>query len=397
MVVTAYSNFTTASPARPWGGAGIKRGDTPAREGPNGHHRFGHATSRQGCFQSATTQTSDSFSVATYYLRLLTDFCADQNLPVAGLLADELLDPAILDDSGARVGIETFVRLSDAVAGLLRIEHLGLQLGQHMQPRYLGPYGFTLLSCHDAAERRADLMRYSALAIDAGHNLIEEHGDQLILTWQSRLPQRHPSNRLIAELILASYLSMARRLTGRADLVPLWVALPWEQPRDAAPYSDVFVCPLRFGAERPAMGLDLRAAPASLQGNPEVHASMVALCERLLKKLPETEQSDWLSTCLREMASALDGGVPTLAQVARALDLTPSAFRLRLARSSLSFQELLDSLRRDLAFAYLHDPLVSLLEISQALGFSEQSAFQRAFRRWTGTTPGEHRRQQSRT
>jgi AraC-like DNA-binding protein len=73
------------------------------------------------------------------------------------------------------------------------------------------------------------------------------------------------------------------------------------------------------------------------------------------------------------------------------LHLSPRTLHRRLAEHDRSFRDVLNELRRGRAEAYLRDPTISLAEVAFMLGYSEQSTFQHAFRRWVGTTPGEFR------
>lgn len=73
------------------------------------------------------------------------------------------------------------------------------------------------------------------------------------------------------------------------------------------------------------------------------------------------------------------------------MHVTPRTFQRRLATHNLHYQGLLDGLREQLASRYLTRGELTLVQLAQILGFSEQSAFQRAFKQWTGTTPGRYR------
>ena len=86
-------------------------------------------------------------------------------------------------------------------------------------------------------------------------------------------------------------------------------------------------------------------------------------------------------------------GVPTLEVVCEAFELHPRAFQRKLQEEHQSFKQLLDETRRELAIHYMGDRSVALPEIAFMLGFSEQAVFQRAFKRWTGRTPGHFRRE----
>ena len=91
------------------------------------------------------------------------------------------------------------------------------------------------------------------------------------------------------------------------------------------------------------------------------------------------------------LASRLGAGVTTLAQVARQLKMSERSLQRRLAGEATSFEVLLDEIRHQLALRYLADPRVAISEVAYLLGYSEPSPFHRAFRRWTGNTPGERR------
>jgi AraC-like DNA-binding protein len=92
----------------------------------------------------------------------------------------------------------------------------------------------------------------------------------------------------------------------------------------------------------------------------------------------------------RVLRSALSNADPQLSATAKRLGLTARSLQRRLQDEGTSFQALRDETRRALADRYLTEGL-SLAEISFLLGFSEPSAFFRAFKRWTGRTPIERR------
>jgi AraC-like DNA-binding protein len=82
----------------------------------------------------------------------------------------------------------------------------------------------------------------------------------------------------------------------------------------------------------------------------------------------------------------------SLDSVAGILNLTPRTLQRRLSEQDESFKGLLDKVRKELALTYIAQPFIDLAELAYLLGFSDQTAFQRAFKKWTGTTPGKFRR-----
>jgi AraC-like DNA-binding protein len=96
--------------------------------------------------------------------------------------------------------------------------------------------------------------------------------------------------------------------------------------------------------------------------------------------------------CKALVLERLAAGEPPEADPAKALHMSRRTLQRKLAEVDLNYQQLVDETRRDLALRYIDDPSRSITEITFLLGFSGQSAFTRAFRRWTGKAPTDYRR-----
>lgn len=369
----------------------------PEPGSPRGHGPAG----RLGAYRELEARTEvDSkwearYSIATWYVRLLTDFSEECGVPASRLFENRSIDPAVLDDPDARISCHDFLEMCRFFQSLHPTPHLGLQLGQRMQHRYLGAYGFVLMSCSTTRELLDQFSRYSVLANNAGQVRVEEQEGLLIQTWRGAVADE-ASAIFLDELVLASWTAMSRRISGRPDIAPLWVSFRHAQPDDIGRYQDLFRCELRFGADdaatvSSARGLDTRLP----QGDPKVREILSALCERLLKQLGSPLEPAWLTACRRAIVEAFRNGEPDIGRIAAVLKLSPTTLRQRFKDQLLSFRTFSDELRHELALGYLADPQLSLVDVAYLLGFSEQSAFQRAFKRWTGITPGEHRRNRS--
>ena len=102
-------------------------------------------------------------------------------------------------------------------------------------------------------------------------------------------------------------------------------------------------------------------------------------------------KDDIVSRCKAYLLRELTSGLPTAHQVASALGLSQRSLQRKLNELGLTYQNVLDETRHELARRYLDDPGKSVTEITFLLGFSEQSAFTRAFRRWSGMAPTSYR------
>jgi AraC-like DNA-binding protein len=112
--------------------------------------------------------------------------------------------------------------------------------------------------------------------------------------------------------------------------------------------------------------------------------------ERILSEMPR--ESDLITAVRRAIAESMKQGDPKLARVIKQISMSPRTLERRLKEHGVVFKELLDDTRRRFALNYLKGRKHRLTEIAFLLGYSEVSAFNRAFRRWTGSTPLEYRR-----
>ena len=162
-------------------------------------------------------------------------------------------------------------------------------------------------------------------------------------------------------------------------------------PRDAQLFEDFFGCVVEFGAN--ADGILFSQASLSTENKLGDQALSSFLTQHLEAELKEinTEPS-LIRTTKEEIARVLSEGLPKMADVARELGYSVRSFHRRLADHGASFQTLAEETRREIALSMLRDESCPLSEIAFLTGFSEQSAFNRAFKRWTAQTPASYRK-----
>jgi AraC-like DNA-binding protein len=163
------------------------------------------------------------------------------------------------------------------------------------------------------------------------------------------------------------------------------------RPRTVDEHRRIFGCEVGFDAPEHAVTFhrDALVLPV-VQADPRLGALIDRYAEELLRRLP---RGNALSDRVRQLvAESLCDGDHGLEPIAGRLRMSPRTLQRRLQDESTSHQQIVDELRHELALKYLAEPAVSIGEVAFLLGFSDPSAFHRAFRRWTGTTPGEHRR-----
>jgi AraC-like DNA-binding protein len=232
-------------------------------------------------------------------------------------------------------------------------------------------------------------VRYNRLVHDAAEFELVESGGEARLTQRFRGDPRGASWQ-VSDYSLGGLMTVCRELVGD-DWTPLAVALSHPSPPDPTPYRDFFGVLPTFGGEvnelvLPRVLLDRPIASA----DPLLHDVLRRHAEALLARRPRA--GDLLAQVREVLAREVSRGEPRIEELAGWLGQGVRTLQRRLAEVGTTYQDVLDDVRRDLALRLLDERRVAVAEIAYLLGYSEPSAFHRAFKRWTGTTPDRHRR-----
>ncbi len=316
-----------------------------------------------------------------------------QHLITQGVPPSEVLPPDLLHSGGeplGRIAAETYCELLIRAAERLRDPLLGLHLGQSLQPAQLGALGYVLLACDNLGAALMRIQRYHRLVHDINPIHHEVQGDQLSMQWGV---SRGKPGALFDEAGLAGIVQFARNVSGQQLMLTL-VDFVNPPPPDERPYHAFFGCPVRFGQPitRLVMPISCLSAPLR-QPDPTLRQLLEDQVDAAMRTLP---QGDDLSESTRRVIAHLaPHGMPELAQVAQEMRLSPRVFYRRLAQAGVNFRELREATLLQVAELHLSDPRLTLAEVAALLGYTEQSAFSRAFKRWRGLSPLQWRQQQS--
>lgn len=174
-------------------------------------------------------------------------------------------------------------------------------------------------------------------------------------------------------------------------ITPQQVAFRHAPPRDVHLFEDFFGCTVNFGAKHD--GIHFSRSTLETENRLADRALSDFLTAHLDAELAQLDTGPSLVRSTKEeIARVLSEGLPKMADIARQLGLSVRSFHRRLADHGVNFQTLAEETRRDLALGMLRDEDCTLSEIAFLTGFSEQSAFNRAFKRWTNQTPANYRK-----
>lgn len=330
--------------------------------------------------------TNNTLSAGSFNLVL---FIAQQKGADAAALCRAVgVDPAMLRHPDERVPIRMVQALWREVVAATNDPYLSLRLGEMINPTAVGVLAYVMMHCPTLGKAIEKLCQYQDIACEGIQTVGQREGNQfrflLSITCEDII---YPEHTLNSELVM--YLAAMRALTGR-HLTPTAVSFTYPRPMDTTEHERVFA-PAKpvFGAEETTLVLDAAWLDAPvLNANPGLFPLFEQHASELLRKLHERAL---VGRVKGEIVSLLKGEEPTLATVADRLAMGIRTLQLHLKEEGVTYQQLLDEVRHDLAIRHLREPYFSTTDIAYLLGFSEPSVFYRTFKKWTGSTPGAYR------
>lgn len=312
-----------------------------------------------------------------------------------GVEAEELyravgFDPALLIDPDNRIPFSQFVAFYESGARLTGDDAFGLHMGERVEPELFDVLGYAVINSPTFGEAINRLIRYHSIWSDGAVYNLDISGTQARLTYEY-LDGVIDGRRHDREMTLSILVSFARRGTG-VDWTPRELSFQHSKPQSISEHERIFRSPLHFG--RPVNELifdsSLLALPM-MKADPGLCLILDRHAQELLARRPRV--GGLVNQVRQLLGEAFDtGGDPKVETIAQQMGISLRTLQRRLKEEGTSHQDLLDEMRRELSRRYLQEPKLAICEVAYLLGFSEPSAFHRAFRRWTGVTPKEFRR-----
>jgi len=311
---------------------------------------------------------------------------------VCGVDVDTLLEASGVDPNdlvlGGRVPFLPYLRLWNEALSRSGDPAFGFEVARTGGGVTHDLLRFVCMTAVDMREAMSRASRYLAITTNATSWPVEL-GEEWAAIGIERLGGFQPDHQVLDEFSAAEIVALGRLFTG-VDWVPREVRFAHPEPPHVAVYHAFFRAPLVFGCVRAEVhvGKEVLALPLT-KGD----AAMGMFFEQEAERLLEAERAADVASGVRRLIRAgLRGEAPAIGDVAAELGMSTRTLRRRLEAENVSYVGLVDEIRFALAKRYLEGGRLSLAEIAFFVGFSEPSAFHRAFRRWTGTTPQAYAR-----
>ena len=304
-----------------------------------------------------------------------------------GIVCERLETRLALASRQETVSVEDWREFLREAEELCPGEPVGLQIGSEVQVTHAGVLGYLLLNSDNVADALETYLLCERHFYGVNFAELWRDDSDWMLAWPDQLGN---DNAVFVQVGLTALVTFLRhRFPGGCDL--LSVSLTGDKPEDIVPFEQFFGCPVTFESDHPGLTFDGEMIHRSSVGALPEHFQVMRQQQYGAFSTVTGTDDPFLKSLQSALLKAIPEGGATLPKVAQGVNLSTRTLQRRLADYRLSYQELHDAVREQLARRYLSRTSLMLSEIPLLLGYSDQSAFNRAFRSWTGMTPGRFR------
>ncbi len=304
----------------------------------------------------------------------------------AELLAEAGFAPTLFDDPGNLVPYAARNRLLAHCAARTGCRHLGLLVGQHGGLHHLGLLGLLVKSSSDVESALRSLVRHAHLHVQGAIPTLAVDEGAVMLGFENYHPHAAATEQ-VADGALATLCNIMHALCGAA-WKPIEVRLAHDRPAEIRPYRRFFRAPLRFNAEQNSLVFSAHWLQHRL---PEIDPDLRRVLQKEIDALDPRHEGDFPAQVRAVLRTALLTGHARSSHIAALFSMHTRTLNRRLTAFGTGFQQLVDESRFEIARQMLESSAMDVSEIATMLDYADASAFTRAFRRWSGTTPARWR------
>lgn len=335
---------------------------------------------------------ADANTVAIFYILSALKEAERLGVDIEALLQSKGISPQLLKEPRARLGNDQYSALVMTLMHLLDDEFL---LHGGKRRTRLGTFAMmchSIIHCPTLSRALNRGMQFYGLFLDDVSLKLSKRDGIARFSIQFQEQGDQPYH-VATECCLA----VVHRFAGW--LINQWIPLigaefAYDRPTHEEEYQRLFHCPLQFNQTSNSILFDAKYLKYPIQQDA---ASLKIFLRNAPDSLIEAATNhNSLSAQIRAiLGTDFQREFPDFETVAQQLNTTPQTLRRHLKEEHTSFQEIKDKLRRDAAIYYLNRPNLTINDITELMGFSEPSTFHRAFKKWTGLTPGVYRQEHS--
>ena len=320
-------------------------------------------------------------------LRPFLELAREEGIDVDAILEGQGSSQREMLDPETRLPRLQCVAIVRALIAPLHDPLIGLRAAERSQLEDIDVLGYLARQCPSALAALENLRGFARLVGDASEVTVERAPGRVIVKLglsggRSSIPE-------LADFGVASGHVALKLLTGGAARA-LEVELARPKPADPGAYARFFGAPVAYAAARGVVVYDEAAFLAPIEQRDARLAEMLRQhAEARLARLPP--RASLVELVRSRLRVQCEGDGPSLSRLIAELRMSERTLHRRLSAAGTQFRALLDEVRRERAQLLLREPVLSISEVAQRLGFSDATAFGRAFRRWHGVSPSQYR------
>lgn len=312
---------------------------------------------------------------------LLVSFCEDNNL----LISENFLN----FKTDELIPLWEWVALLEEINRQYSKPGLGLEISKYVEPRTFGILGYLLLSCNSLLEALNLFKKYQRLALEIKDANFIFKRESIVIHWGKESCLKN--NQLIDELLMAILVSVLNQLVYPNKISINRIRLSSTKKRLLYIYEAFFGCPVEFLNEGASLEISLNSIFLLIpSADPLLNNILIKQADLRLAKFSNLDNFYELLT--ENILQAIKSGDVNLGYVANKLGITSRMLQSKMKKRGYNFKEILNVIRKEMAFDYLLDEKLSILDVSELLGYREQTSFIRAFKGWTGVSPLRYRK-----
>ena len=334
------------------------------------------------------------FDISISFVYRLLNYANSRGVESETLMSNAGVDLAAANRYSNKISASCYFDILDEAIRLTDDPYFGLHMGEFFEWRdlsnlcYIMNLGYIMSSCRNLGEAMEKASDYLSFIEGPFDSKIIPAGNQTEIIFRTKHEKQVHINHCIDEA-LSSFVKIVRSITNKVVRLKE-VKVSHETPEDPGEYKRIFSCPVLFDQETTALVFHSRDLAVPIVAE---DTKLFPVTANSSKNPYETidgmkAYSKQISILLFEQ---LKKGSPCIKQIAKELGMSVRCLQMKLNREGETFSHIVRNVRKDLAKTYLIDKDYTIDEITYLLGFSDPSVFHRAFKNWTGVTPGKFR------
>ena len=326
-------------------------------------------------------------TVASHYLKSALETCVAEGCDRRVLLSMVPGGQNALDDVLLRFPVAVFTDLLRHAEELLGATGIGIKIGQGFRPSTFLDFGYAMMACSTLRHVLEFNRAYQSVNQQLGRAKLVIDGRSAFIVWES--PDDAEYVRPATETVLTGYVGIGKWITWTHGEDILAIKFRHQKPTHADLLDAAFDCAVQFNQPFDMIEINASIVDQPLPGaNPPLVDRLSRRLDNVLLSMDDPNSARL--AVYRILERSLAEGRSTITYVSEQIGLSERTLRRRLAEEQQNFRTILSQVRRDVCEIYMNEPNRSMVEVSQLLGYSEHSAFIRAFKGWFGMTPTEY-------